>query len=46
MFLQNLRAKVGARLNGDSEAAGIRALLIDRDGGGDIASLDEVIRHV
>src|SRR6476659_278629 len=29
-----------------AEAAGIRALLIDRDGGGDIASLAEVIRHV
>jgi 2-haloalkanoic acid dehalogenase type II len=29
-----------------AEAAGVRALLIDRDGGGDIASLAEVAAHV
>ncbi len=27
-------------------AAGIRALLIDRDGGGDISSLEEIVEHL
>jgi putative hydrolase of the HAD superfamily len=29
-----------------AEAAGIRALLLDRDGGGDIATLEEIEAHV
>ncbi|HEX5894319.1 MAG TPA: HAD-IA family hydrolase, partial [Solirubrobacterales bacterium] len=27
-------------------AAGIRALLIDRDGGGDISSLEQIVEHL